>query len=159
MAHKSDSEVVSLSPELKNVLAGSFRALSLLAADTPDPAFWQARLEEIVSWLDCPAGMPERFVDLLVTSKRSSLELFDEVIEAAVAGRVSPNQRLCMLLDEFVCRASQALIALGPPAREALLRAYAAAALGSKERRWFLITLSRTGRPGAGFILRSAEGG
>lgn len=147
MVDENGSQFVSLSPELKETLECSFQALSSLAVDTPDPAFWLARLEEIVSWLNCPEGLPERLVDLLVTSKRSCLGLHEEVIETALAGGVSPNTRLLMLLDEFVCRASQALIALGPPARDALLRAYVAAAPGSKERRWFLITLSRTGDP------------
>jgi hypothetical protein len=118
------------------------------ATETPEPEVWLARLDEVERWPEYPAELASRLVSLLVTSKHESLELHEKVIEAAMAGEPeAPNIARFYLVDRIVCVASWMMIALGPPAREALLRAYAAAGHGSKERRWFLITLSRMGDP------------
>jgi HEAT repeat protein len=123
----------------------SVRRLHPLAQSTSEPGFWLAKLRDLERWVDYPADIAARLIDLLVTSKRDSLVGFDAMIAALEAGHEPPNPRAMMLQDELVCTASNALIQLGAPAREALLRAYAAAAPGAKERCWFLITLSRMG--------------
>jgi hypothetical protein len=97
-------------------------------------------------WIEQPAELAPRLIDLLVNSKHSANVVWRERLEPAFDSSQVPSRsdvRLHWLLDELVCTASGLLMVLGPPAREALLRAYEAAGPGSKERRWFLITLSR----------------
>jgi hypothetical protein len=117
-----------------------------LAANSPEPEVYQAHIDRIACWLEAPAELPIRLVDLLVTGKHASLEMYERMVEAALASRnYLPNARRFHFLDRTVSNASWLMIELGAPAREALLCAYDEAPRGSKERHWFLITLSRMG--------------
>jgi hypothetical protein len=116
------------------------------ARQTPESEVWLARLDTIDRWLDAPAQLAARLVDLLVASKQLEGEAMDRVVAAIEAGGHDElHARRSMMASELVCTASRLMVMLGPPAREVLLRAFEAAGTGSTERWWFLRTLSEMG--------------
>src|SRR5207249_2729967 len=121
------------------------------ARNARDPALWLAKLDELQRLAEQNGDSAERLVDLLLDFRRAEIAYLDRQVHATLASIESrappgePPDPPGPLVSELVLVAHSALVLLGAPAREVLLKRYAEAGPGSEEREWMVRTLAAMG--------------